>query len=324
MRAMECAELGGPDRLRLVDRKAAEPGPGQVAIAVRAAGVNFPDALIVAGKYQRKPPLPFVPGHEVAGTVAALGPGVEGLAPGQRVVGLCGTGGFAERVVQRADLVTPMPDGLPFEEAAAFPVVYATSHYALKTRAALRAGETLLVLGAAGGVGLTAVEIGAALGATVIAAASSAEKLALAAEHGAAHLVDYRADSLRERVKALTGGAGADVIYDPVGGDAFDDALRCVGWGGRILVIGFASGRIPSAPANLLLLKGSELRGVATLTWAEKRPAEFRAAMAELMRWRLEGKLRPEISAVLPLERAAEALAALVERRVTGKIVLAV
>jgi NADPH2:quinone reductase len=314
--------LGGPEVLEPADLPTPVPGPGEVLIDVHAAGVNFPDGLIVAGTYQTKPDLPFSPGSEVAGVVSAVGAGVTGLAPGTRVTAFCGIGGYAEQVVVAAPRVHAIPDGMPMEHAAAFPVVYGTSYHGLVDRAALQAGETLLVLGASGGVGLTAVQIGAALGARVIAAASSAEKLALAAEHGATELVDYRADDLRTRLAEITGGAGVDVVYDPVGGAAADAAVRSLAWGGRHLTVGYASGDIPRVGLNRLLLTEGALLGVLWGAWSVRHPEANAANMARLFDWYSAGRLRPHVSRTHPLGEAATALDVVLNRGALGKLVL--
>ena len=324
MKAVLCRAFGPPETLAVETVDPPAPGQGEVRIAVAAVGVNFPDLLLIEGKYQVRPPFPFSPGLECAGTVTELGPGAEGPAPGTRVLAYCSHGCMAEEVVTPAGTVIPIPDSMPFDVAAAFPVVYGTGYHALVGRAALAEGETLLVLGASGGVGLSSVEIGKRLGATVIAAASSDRKLALAQEHGADHLVNYGSEDLRERVKALTGGRGADVIYDPVGGDLFDTSMRCIAWNGRLLVIGFASGRIAEARTNIVLLKEISVVGVAWGAFAFKDPAANHAYFAELLRWYEVGALRPLVSRRLPLEEAPAALQAFQTRSVVGKQVLTV
>lgn len=319
MKAVMCRQLGGT----LTVEEVADPLPaaGEIAIRVEACGVNFADTLIVQGRYQVRPELPFIPGMEVAGRVAAVGPGVEGHAVGDAVIGLVGTGGFAERVVCPAARVIPRPAGVASEVAAAIPVAYGTAHVALEHRAALRPGETLLVHGASGGVGLAAVEVGKAMGATVIATASSAEKLAIAREHGADHLVDYARGPFRERVKEIAGG-GADVIFDPVGGDVFDQSLRCIAWGGRLLTVGFAAGRIPQAPANILLVKNVSVVGIHWSSYRGRADDLLAASFARLFAWLREGRIRPLVSRRYPLREAPAALAALTERRAQGKIVV--
>ena len=322
MRAVLCKKWGGPDDLSLETIEAKSPGPGEVRIAIRAAGLNFADTLMIAGKYQERPDFPFSPGLEAAGEVVECGEGVEGLAIGERVMAVLGHGGFASEAVVAAERVYKIPDDMPFEEAAGFPVAYGTSHMALRHRARLEAGETLVVHGASGGVGLTAVEIGAVLGAEIIACASSPEKLALAEKYGASHLIDYSKEDIRERVLKITGKRGANVIYDPVGGDAFDASMRCIAWEGRLLVVGFASGRIPKAPANYILLKNCSLVGVIWGAYLGRDPAVVRSAMEELLGWYGQGKLKPHISATFPLAEAAEAMKSMMARKSTGKIVL--
>ncbi len=322
MRAIVCRELGPPERLILDTVEPPVPGPGQVRLTVAAAALNFADLLITEGRYQHKPDLPFIPGAEVAGTVSALGEGVDRLRVGDRIIALLDTGGFAEEAVAAVDDVLEMPEGMDAVTAAAFPIAYGTSQLALNERAGLRRGETLLIHGAAGGVGLTAVEIGKAMGATVIATAGGPDKLAIAREHGADHLIDYKAEDIRERVLALTDGRGADVIYDAVGGDAFDASLRCIAWCGRILVIGFAGGRIPQIAANILLVKNIAVLGLNWGSYRKRAPARLQAMLEPLLEAYGQGRLRPRVSATFPLERAAEALQLLRDRRATGKIVL--
>ena len=324
MKAVLCKAFGPPETLALEDVAAPSLEPGSVRIAVHAVGVNFPDLLLIEGKYQVRPPFPFSPGLECAGVVTECGPGVNAPAPGTRVLAYMSYGCMAEEVVAPAECVIPIPDAMPFDVAAAFPVVYGTGYHALVGRAALTQGETLLVHGASGGVGLSAVEIGKCLGATVIAAASSDEKLARAQEHGADHLVNYGTEDLRERVKALTGGRGADVIYDPVGGDIFDASMRCIAWNGRLLVIGFASGRIAEAKTNIILLKQISVVGVAWGAFAQRDRAANRAYFDDLFRWYEEGALKPLVSRRLPLEEAPAAFDAFRTRSVVGKQVLTV
>jgi NADPH2:quinone reductase len=312
------------DQLALADVPAPTPGPGEVLIEVRAAGVNFMDGLIAQGKYQTKPPLPFSPGAEVAGIVTATGAGVTGIRPGLRVLAATGHGGFAEQVVMPAAGVMPLPEGMDFAIAASFPIVYATSHHALKDRAQLQAGETLLVLGAAGGVGLTAVEIGKVLGARVIACASSEEKLALCRQYGADATINYSSGDLREKIKELTGGKGVDVVYDPVGGAYAEPCVRSLSFLGRYLVVGFASGEIPKIPLNLLLLKQASLVGVFWGAFAKLRPEHNAANFAELFAWYARGLLRPHVSERYPLAEFASALDTVMNRRAKGKVVLLV
>lgn len=322
MRAVVCHRFGPPETLRVEDVAALPLAAGQVRIAVAAAGVNFADILMVAGKYQEKAPFPFVPGFEVAGTVRETAPDVSGLKIGDRVIGLCDHGGYAEETVCAAHEVFAIPEGMDFATAAGFPIAYGTSDVALRRRGNLRPGETLLVLGAAGGVGLTAVEIGKAMGARVIAAARGADKLALARAHGADEGIDYAAEDLRVRIKDLTRGAGADVVLDPVGGDAFDAALRATAWEGRVLVVGFAAGRIPEIPANLLLVKNIAATGVFWGAYRKRNPGALRESFEHLFAWWRDGKLKPHVSHRLPLARAAAAMQLLIERTATGKVVL--
>jgi NADPH2:quinone reductase len=298
------------------------PGAGEVVVDVKAAGVNFPDVLMIQGKYQIKPPLPFTPGVELAGIVKETGSGVTSARPGDPVVANVAYGAFAEECVVPAASLLPLPRGIDFAAAAGFTVAYGTAWHALKDRGQLRPGETLLVLGAAGGVGLAAVELGAALGARVIAAASSDEKLAVCRAHGAADTINYSTQDLREQLKAIVGPKGVDVVYDPVGGGLSEPALRSVGWRGRFLVIGFAGGEIPRLPANLPLLKGCAIVGVYWGAWLQQEPEASRRAMAELAGWLADGRVRPRVSARFPLARAADAISALAGRTATGKIVI--
>ena len=319
MRAVVCHEWCEVDLLRLEDMPPPALTPDGVRIAVHAAGVNFADTLIVKGEYQERPPFPFSPGMEAAGVVLEVGERVQRIRPGQRVLTFLDYGGFAEEVVAREVDVTPIPDGMSFAVAAAFPVVYATSHLALRDRARLAPGEVLLVHGASGGVGLTAVEVGKAAGATVIATASTEEKLALAREHGADYGV-LSTDDVRTRVSALTGGI--DVAFDPVGGEMFTASLHLIRPQGRILIIGFASGQVPQIPANHLLVKDAGVLGFSLGQARRNRPDEVRAAMGELVQWYAERRLRPHVSQEYPLERAVEALVAIQQRRVAGKAVI--
>jgi NADPH2:quinone reductase len=322
VQAVLCKAYGPPESLVVEDVPALEAGAGEVVIAVRAASVNFPDVLIIENKYQVKPPLPFSPGSEVSGVVKSVGAGVTSLKPGDRVMAITGYGGFAEEVKTDARRALPLPNGMEFPTAAAFGLTYATSDHALRDRGQLRAGETLLVLGAAGGVGLAAIEIGKVIGARVVACASTDEKLAICREHGADATINYSTDDLRERIKALTDGLGPDVICDPVGGAYTEPALRSIAWRGRLLVVGFAAGDIPKIPLNLTLLKGCSIVGVYWGDFARREPSNFAAAMAQLGRWFTEGKIRPHISTTLPLARAAEALRLMAGRSVAGKVVL--
>ena len=322
MKAVLCRRHGLPDTLEVADLPTPEPGPGQVRIAVAAAGVNFPDTLIIQNKYQFKPPLPFSPGGECAGTIEAVGPGVEGFSVGQSVIAFTGWGAFAEEVVADAIKLIPIPPGVPFEIAASFVMTYGTSYHAIKDRAALQKGETMLVLGAAGGVGLAAVELGKALGARVIAAASSDEKLAVCREHGADETINYATEDLRERIKALTGGKGVDVVYDPVGGIYSEPALRSMAWRGRFLVVGFANGEIPSIALNLTLLKGCSIVGVFWGEYVRREPKANARDLAELVALMQAGTIKPLVSARYSFAEAADALNAVMQRKVTGKIVL--
>jgi NADPH:quinone reductase len=322
MRAVLCKEWAGPEKLVVEDVASLPIKDGAVRIAVHAVGINFADLLLISGTYQEKPPFPFTPGMEVSGTVDEVGAGVSSLKVGDRVMALTGTGAYAEEVVIDANRVYKIPDKMDFVSAAGFPVTYGTSHGAFDWRAHLKAGEWLLVFGAAGGVGLTAVEIGKAMGAKVIACANGPEKLAIAQEHGADHLIDYSKEDIRERVKAITGGRGADVVYDPVGGDAFDASLRSIAWGGRLIVIGFASGRIPQAPANILLVKNIDVIGFYWGSYQVRKPELLRDSYAKLFRWYEEGKLKPHTSAQLDLKDVAKAMELLRQRKSTGKVVL--
>lgn len=311
-----------PSELCVVDLDAPEVRPGTLGIEVRAAGCNFFDMLMVKGEYQVRPPFPFVPGAEVAGVVTEVGAGVDGFAVGDRVFGAPGLGGFAERAVMPAFGSYRLPDSMSFEEGAALPIIYPTSYMALVDRADLQPGEDLLVHAAAGGVGIAAVQIGKALGARVIATAGGAEKLEIARQNGADDTIDYREEDFVERVKALTDGKGADVIYDSVGGDVFDKSLKCIAWNGRLLVIGFASGTIPSVKANRILLKNIAVTGLNWGGHAVKQPEKIPATMNRLFDLHREGKIRPVIYKAYPLEDLPEALAALGGRRTHGKVVV--
>jgi NADPH2:quinone reductase len=324
MKAVVCRQYGPPESLAVEELPSPRAEPGEVVVSVKAASVNFPDVLIIQNKYQYKPPLPFSPGSELAGVVKEIGAGVSGVKPGARVIAFTTYGAFAEEVKTEAARLLPMPEGMDFPSGASFLLAYGTSEHALRDRAALKAGETLLVLGAAGGVGLAAVEIGKLLGARVIACASSEEKLAVCREHGADEAINYATEDLRERVRSLTGGAGADVVYDPVGGPYTEAALRSIAWRGRLLVVGFAAGDIPKLPLNLALLKGAAVVGVFWGEFTRREPEAFAASARRLAKWYREGGLRPHVSATYPLERAAEALALMAARKVTGKVVLSV
>ncbi|WP_151638118.1 MULTISPECIES: NADPH:quinone oxidoreductase family protein [Noviherbaspirillum] len=322
MKAVLCKQYGPPEALVLEDVAPLRPGPGQVLISVRATGVNFPDTLIIENRYQLKPDLPFSPGAEVAGLVQAVGVGVRAFRPGDRVIAVPGYGGYAEQTLAREEDTFALPDGIDFPDAAAFLIAYGTTHYALQERAALRPGETLLVLGAAGGTGLSAVELGKLLGARVIAAASSDEKLALCREHGADEVINYSREDLRQRLKELTGGRGVDIVYDPVGGSYSEAALRSMAWNGHFLVIGFTAGEIPKIALNLTLLKGCSIVGVWWGGFLRSEPERAAALTRELVEWFRQGKVRPYISKRYPLEQAAQALVEVAARKVTGKIVL--
>lgn len=323
MKALLCRDLAlGLEGLRLEEVPAPRPARGQVLVEVRAAAVNFPDVLVVQGKYQYKPTLPFAPGYELAGIVAAVGEGVAHVKPGERVLALVEHGAFAEQAVAEAARVMPLPAGVAFEAAAATMFTYATSYHALKDRAHLAKGETLLVLGAAGGVGLAAVQLGKLMGARVIAAASSADKLAVCREHGADDTLDYSQEDLREGVKRLVGARGVDVCYDPVGGSITEPALRSLAWRGRLLVVGFAAGEIAKIPMNLPLLKGASIVGVHWGATFEKEPGAAGENARQVLEWLASGAIRPHISGRYPLARGVEALRAVAERRVTGKVVI--
>jgi NADPH:quinone reductase len=322
MKAVLCKAYGPPESLVVEEIASPRPEAGEAVITVKAASVNFPDVLIIQNKYQFKPPLPFSPGSEVAGVVKAVGEGVTRFAPGEPVMAFTTHGGFAEEVKTDAQRLLPLPAGMDFASAAAFGLTYATSHFALSDRGEMKAGETLLVLGAAGGVGIAAIQIGKALGASIIACASTDEKLAVCREHGADETINYATEDLRERIKAVTGGRGVDVVYDPVGGPYTEPALRSLAWRGRLLVVGFAAGEIPKIPLNLTLLKGCSIVGVFWGEFARREPERFAETMRQLGRWFAEGKIRPHISATFPLERAADALTMMANRQVTGKVVL--
>lgn len=322
MRAVVCEQWGGPETLCVVVKQLAPPGEGEVKIRVRAAGVNFPDVLIIQKKYQVQPELPFTPGAEVAGEVVQAGGGVADLQPGQRVVAFCGLGGFAEEVIVPASACFVLPDGVGFDVAAGFLMAYGTSFHALRDRARLADGETLLVLGASGGVGLAALDIARALGARSIAAASSDAKLAICRDYGAPASINYTAEDLRRAIAQHTEGRGPDVIFDPVGGAFSEPAFRSIGWRGRHLVIGFAGGQIPSLPLNLPLLKGASLVGVFWGGFLKHEPQAAAATMSELLDLLASGRLQPLISARYALDQVPAALADLAARKVVGKIVV--
>jgi NADPH2:quinone reductase len=317
-----CKELGPPEKLVVENVPSLKPGKGQVVVSVKAAGVNFPDVLIIQGKYQFKPEPPFSPGGEVAGVIKEVGESVTGVKPGDRVIAASTWGGFAEEMVADADRLVPMPDAMDYVPASAFILTYGTSYHALKDRAQLKAGETLLVLGASGGVGLAAVQLGKAMGAKVIAAASSDAKLEVCKAEGADELINYANEDLRARVKQITAGKGVDVVYDPVGGAYSEPALRDMAWNGRFLVVGFAAGDIPKIPLNLALLKGCSIVGVFWGAFTRNEAERNRCNNQELMQLYLAGKVKPHIHATYPLERAAEALNEVLYKRVSGKVVL--
>jgi NADPH2:quinone reductase len=321
MRALVCTALDG-ESLGPGELPAPEPGPGEVLVKVAAAGVNFADTLMVAGTYQERPELPFAPGLELAGTVEALGEGVGRVKPGERVMALTGHGAFAEYAVAREADVFPIPEKMDFETAAGFAVTYGTAHGALRWHADLQPGETLMVHGAAGGVGLAAVECGKALGARVIASAGGPDKLQVARDHGADATIDYRAEDVKTRMRELTGGRGVDAVFDPVGGAVFDASLRATAWGGRLVVIGFAGGTVQQIPANILLVKNVSVHG---MYWGANRihaPERLAAQFAELFDWYLQGRIRPYVSHVYPLDEGARALADLKARKTKGKVAI--
>ena len=322
VKAVLCKQYGPPETLVVEELPSPRAGPGEAVVSVKAASVNFPDVLIIQNKYQFKPPLPFSPGSELAGVVKEVGPGVSGWKAGDRVIGFTTYGAFAEEVKTEAARLLPLPAGMDFVRGAAFLLTYGTSDHALRDRGALKAGESLLVLGAAGGVGLAAIEIGKALGARVIAGASSEAKLAVCREHGADATINYATEDLRRRVQELTEGRGVDVVYDPVGGAYTEAAFRSLAWRGRLLVVGFAAGEIPKLPLNLPLLKGAAAVGVFWGDFARREPQAFAESVRQLVRWYGEGRLRPHVSQTLPLEKAAEALKLLASREAKGKIVL--
>jgi NADPH:quinone reductase len=321
MRAVRCHDLSGPSGLRVDEVPAPLPDAGEVLVEVHAAGVNFPDVLITQGKYQFKPPPPFVPGGEVAGIVRSVGRGVTSVEPGDRVAATMVYGAFAEQVIANEAATYKLPAEIGFEAGASVVLTYATTAHALIDRGRVRAGETVLVLGAAGGVGIAAVQMAKCLGARVIAAASSAEKLAFCREYGADLTIDSAKEDLKERAKALSGG-GVDVIYDPVGGELTEAALRAMAWGGRHLIVGFASGPIPKIPANLLLLKACDVVGVFWGAFVARHPEKNRAHVEQIFRWIADGRIRPHVDAVLPFAKAGEALDRIVRREVKGKLVL--
>jgi len=322
MKAVLCKELGMPEKLVVEEVPSPKAAQGQVVVSVKACGVNFPDTLIIQGKYQFKPELPFSPGGEVAGVVKEVGAGVSRVKPGDRVIAFNTWGGFAEEIAVDAERTIPMPSGMDFIPASAFVLTYGTSYHALKDRADLKAGETLLVLGAAGGVGLAAIQLGKAMGAKVIAAASNDAKLKICKQNGADAVINYSTEDLRARIKAITAGKGVDVVYDPVGGAYSEPALRDMAWNGRFLVVGFAAGDIPKVPLNLTLLKGCSIVGVFWGAFTKNEPERNRENNYDLMAMYAAAKVRPHIHATYPLERAADALNEVIYKRVTGKVVL--
>ncbi|HEY6211575.1 MAG TPA: NADPH:quinone oxidoreductase family protein [Vicinamibacterales bacterium] len=322
MKAVLCKEFGPPDSLVYEDVASPTPKAGEAVVSVKAASVNFPDVLIIENKYQLKPPLPFSPGSDLAGVVKDVGDGVTNVKPGDRVFAITGYGAFAEEVAVDAKRLVPIPTGMDFATAAAFALTYATSDHALRDRGSLKAGETLLVLGASGGVGLAAIEIGKIVGARVIACASSQEKLDVCRAHGADEGINYASEDLRERIKALTEGRGPDVVYDAVGGPYTEPAFRSIAWRGRYLVVGFAQGTIPSLPLNLTLLKGASIVGVFWGDFVRREPAASARSMEALAQWYAQGRIKPVIDQVLPMSRLHEAYARMASRAAMGKIVL--
>jgi len=324
MKAVVCEKYGPPDSLVVKDLPSPRAGKGEVVVSMKAASINFPDVLIIENKYQFKPPLPFSPGSELAGVVKEVGEGVSEWKPGDRILAFTTYGAFAEDVKVDATRLARLPAKMSFEEGAAFVLTYGTSDHALRDRAALASGETLLVLGASGGVGLAAIQIGKALGARVIACASSEEKLAVCREHGADATINYASEDLRERIKVLTEGRGPDVVYDPVGGPYTELAFRSIAWRGRLLVVGFAAGEIPKLPLNLALLKGASVVGVFWGDFGKREPKEFAQSLRQIAAWYEQGKVKPHVSQTFPLARAAEALKLMAARKVKGKVVLTV
>jgi NADPH:quinone reductase len=322
MKAVLCTHFGAPDELELADIPEPHAGPGEAVVRIKAAALNFFDTLIVAGKYQHKPPFPFSPAAEFSGLVESVGAGVSDIAAGDRVIGNIGWGAAREAVAVPADALVKIPDTLDFERAAGLTVTYATTLYALRERAALKPGETLAVLGASGGTGLATIEIGKIIGARVIACASSDEKLTFARAHGADETVNYATEDLRNALKRLGGERGIDVVYDPVGGSYAEPAVRSLGWEGRYLVVGFAAGEIPKLPLNLVLLKSCDIRGVLWGSWVRREPAAQRALMTQIVKWCAQGKLSAHVHAVYPLAEIVAALKAITDRKVMGKIVL--
>ena len=322
MKAILCTHFGAADELELAEVESPRAGPGEAVVRVEAAALNFFDTLIIAGKYQNKPPFPFSPGAEFAGVIESVGAGVTDVAPGDRVMGYSGWGAARQIVAVAAERLVKIPDRLSFERAAGLTVTYGTTLYALRERAALKRGESLVVLGASGGTGLATIELGRIMGARVIACASSDEKLAFARDHGTDETVNYGREDLRNALRRLGGDNGIDVVYDPVGGAYAEPALRSLGWLGRYIVVGFAAGEIPKIPLNLVLLKSCDIRGVSWGAWTRRAPKVQRQLMADIVRWCAEGKLSAHVHAVYPLAEIASALAVIAERKVMGKIVL--
>jgi NADPH2:quinone reductase len=322
MKAILCTHFGGPDDLTYGDIPEPVAGAGEAVVAVKAAALNFFDTLLIAGKYQVKPPFPFSPASEFAGVVTSVGAGVSGPAPGDRVLGYGGHGAAREQVALSAQRLVKLPDALDFDRAAGLTVIYGTTLHALKDRARLKSGETLAVLGASGGTGLAAIEIGKLMGARVIACASSDDKLTFTRQHGADETINYATEDLKDGLRRVTSGKGADVIYDPVGGSYAEAALRAIAWQGRFLVIGFAAGEIPKIPLNLALLKGCDIVGVFWGAFIERDPKGHQANMAQLVAWAAEGKLSAHVHAVYPLAKTGDALKAIASRSVMGKVIL--
>ncbi len=322
MKAILCKEFGLPESLVLAEIPSPSPAKGQVLISVKACGVNFPDTLMIQGKYQIKPPMPFSPGGEISGIITAVGEGVDTFKVGDKVFALTGFGGFAEEAVAEVSRTLLMPDDMDFITASSVMYTYGTSYHALKNRANLQSGETLLVLGAAGGVGLAAVALGKIMGAKVIAAASSDEKLALCQEYGATELINYEKENLRERIKAITNDKGVDVIYDPVGGHFTEPAFRSIAWKGRYLVVGFATGSIANLPLNLALLKGASIVGVFWGAFSNKEREESMLNFQELLQWFVNGQLKTHVHAHYSLAQASEALNEIIHRKVMGKLIV--
>ncbi len=322
MHGWSCESLIGVEGLRWRELPTPEPGAGEVLVAVHAASLNFPDLLIIEGKYQVKPPLPFIPGSEFAGRVGAVGPGVTGVRPGDPVIAVGSVGGFATHAIAKVADLTPKPTDLSFQDAAAFILTYGTAHHALIDRAVLRPGETVLILGAAGGVGTAAIQVAKAAGARVIAGVSTEAKAVFCTSLGADATICYGRDNLRDRVKAVTDGRGVDVVFDPVGGDLAEPAFRSLGWRGRYLVVGFAQGTIPTLPLNLALLKGAAAVGVFWGDFVRREPERHRAAVVQLGQWYTEGKIKPALDSILPMERLPDAYARMASRRVLGKVLM--